>query len=173
MSAVPHTARLLSDAAYAKIDKALTKYPADQRQSAVMYALHVAQMEKGWLSPELIEDVARYIGMPPIAVHEVASFYTMYVLKPVGKHKVTVCTNLPCALRDGNKAAEHLKQTLGIDFNETTPDGLITLKEGECMGACADSPVLLVNNVRMCSYMSNDKIDELLAELRACAHAGA
>jgi NADH-quinone oxidoreductase subunit E len=157
---------LLSKDAYKKIDRELAKFPADQKQSAVMAALAIAQVEKGWLSPELMQDVADYLGMPAIAVQEVATFYTMYNLKPVGKHKLTICTNLPCQLSNGDRAAAYLKQKLGIDFNETTPDGLFTLKEGECMGACGDSPVLLVNNHRMCSFMSNDKIDALIKELK-------
>jgi NADH-quinone oxidoreductase subunit E len=157
---------LLSQEAYRKIDREVAKFPADQKQSAVMAALAIAQVEKGWLSAEVMQDVADYLGMPAIAVQEVATFYTMYNLKPVGKHKLTVCTNLPCQLTQGDRAAQHLKQKLGIDFNETTPDGLFTLKEGECMGACGDSPVLLVNNHRMCSFMSNEKIDALLEELK-------
>ncbi|POR55640.1 NADH dehydrogenase subunit E [Paraburkholderia eburnea] len=151
-----------------EIDRALSKYPADQRQSAVMAALAVAQEEHGWLSPELMQFVADYIGMPPVAVQEVATFYTMFETRPVGKHKITLCTNLPCQLGpDGGAegAAEYLKQKLGIDFGETTPDGKFTLKEGECMGACGDAPVLLVNNHRMCSFMSREKIDQLLEEL--------
>ncbi|WP_322043032.1 NADH-quinone oxidoreductase subunit NuoE [Paraburkholderia sp. J67] len=151
-----------------EIDRALSKYPADQRQSAVMAALAVAQEEHGWLSPELMQFVADYIGMPPVAVQEVATFYTMFETRPVGKHKITLCTNLPCQLGpDGGAegAAEYLKQKLGIDFGETTSDGKFTLKEGECMGACGDAPVLLVNNHRMCSFMSREKIDQLLEEL--------
>ena len=157
---------LLSQEAYRKIDRELTKFPADQKQSAVMAALAIAQVEKGWLSPEVMQDVADYLGMPAIAVQEVATFYTMYNLKPVGKYKLTICTNLPCQLTQGDRAAAYLKERLGIDFNETTPDGLFTLKEGECMGACGDSPVMLVNNHRMCSFMSNEKIDALLEELK-------
>ncbi len=157
---------LLSQEAYRKIDRELAKFPADQKQSAVMAALAIAQVEKGWLSPEVMQDVADYLDMPAIAVQEVATFYTMYNLKPVGKYKLTICTNLPCQLTNGDRAAQHLKQKLGIDFNETTPDGLFTLKEGECMGACGDSPVMLVNNHRMCSFMSNEKIDALLEELK-------
>lgn len=157
---------LLSQEAYRKIDRELAKFPADQKQSAVMAALAIAQVEKGWLSPEIMQDVADYLGMPAIAVQEVATFYTMYNLKPVGKHKLTICTNLPCQLTNGDRAASYLKEKLGIDFNETTPDGLFTLKEGECMGACGDSPVMLVNNHRMCSFMSNEKIDALLEELK-------
>lgn len=157
---------LLSEQAYKLIDQEFAKYPADQRQSAVMSALRIAQTEKGWISPEVIEDLAKYIGMPPIAVQEVATFYNMYDLKPMGRFKVTVCTNLPCALRDGEKTMEYLKEQLGIDVNETTADGLITLKEGECMGACGDAPVLLVNNHHMCVRMSKERIDEMLADMR-------
>jgi NADH-quinone oxidoreductase subunit E len=157
---------LLSQEAYQKIDREIAKYPADQRQSAVMASLAIAQSEQGWLSPEVIADVARYLRMPPIAVHEVATFYTMYNTKPVGRFKITVCTNLPCALRSGNHAVEYLKAKLGVRFNETTADGLFTLKEGECMGACGDAPVMTVNNHRMCSWMANDRIDALIDELR-------
>jgi NADH-quinone oxidoreductase subunit E len=151
-----------------EIDRALTKYPADQKQSAVMAALAVAQEEHGWLSPELMQFVADYLGMPPVAVQEVATFYTMFETKPVGKYKITLCTNLPCQLGPDGGAeatADYLKQKLGIDFGETTPDGQFTLKEGECMGACGDASVLLVNNHRMCSFMSREKIDQLLEEL--------
>ncbi|MBV8635629.1 MAG: NADH-quinone oxidoreductase subunit NuoE [Burkholderiaceae bacterium] len=157
---------LLSEQAYKKIDRELAKYPADQRQSAVMSALAIAQDEKGWLSPEVMQDLADYIGMPAVAVAEVATFYAMYNLKPIGKHKITVCTNLPCALSGGERAAHHLKQKLGVDYKETTADGLFTLQEGECMGACGDAPVMLVNNKRMCSFMSNEKIDALVEELK-------
>ncbi|MFM8463705.1 MAG: NADH-quinone oxidoreductase subunit NuoE [Burkholderiaceae bacterium] len=157
---------LLSPDAYQKIDHELAKFPADQKQSAVMAALAIAQDEKGWLSPDVIQDIAAYLEMPAIAVQEVATFYTMYKLKPVGKYKLTICTNLPCQLTQGDRAAAYLKQKLGIDFTETTPDGLFTLQEGECMGACGDSPVMLVNNKRMCSFMSNEKIDALIEELK-------
>jgi NADH-quinone oxidoreductase subunit E len=157
---------LLSQECYKKIDRELAKYPADQRQSAVMAALAHAQVELGWLSPETMKEIADYIRMPAIAVQEVATFYNMYNLKPVGKHKITVCTNLPCALSGGVKAAEHLKSKLGIDFRGTTEDGEFTLMEGECMGACGDAPVILVNNHRMCSHMSNDKLDALVEELK-------
>ncbi|WP_183965501.1 NADH-quinone oxidoreductase subunit NuoE [Quisquiliibacterium transsilvanicum] len=160
---------MLSDASYAKIDRELAKYPADQRQSAVMAALAIAQVEKGWVSPEIIEDLARYIGMPPIAVHEVASFYNMYDTTQPGRFKLAVCTCLPCALREGVAAGEYLKEKLGIDYNETTADGMFTLKESECLGACADSPVMLVNNQRMCSFMGAGEIDALIDELRSKA----
>lgn len=158
---------LLSEQAYRRIDRELAKFPPDQRLSATMAALAIAQEEKGWVSTEVIEDVANYLGVPPIAVQEVATFYNMYDLKPVGKHKITVCTNLPCALRDGEKAAEHLKQKLGIGFRETTADGMFTLLEGECMGACGDAPVLLVNNRRMCIQMSEERLDALVDELKS------
>lgn len=157
---------MLSDAAVKKIDRELTKYPADQKQSAVMAALAIVQDEKGWLSTGTMDLVAEYLGMPAIAVYEVATFYNMYNLAPAGKHKVTVCTNLPCALSGAVDAAGHLKQKLGIDFNQTTKDGCFTLKEGECMGACGDAPVLLVNNKRMEGFMTHEKLDRLIAELK-------
>ena len=157
---------LLSEQAYKKIDREVAKFPADQKQSAVMAALAIAQDEKGWLAPETMRDVADYLGMPAVAVQEVATFYAMYNLKPTGKHKITVCTNLPCALSGGEKAAQYLKEKLGVDYRETTEDGHFTLQEGECMGACGDAPVLLVNNKRMCSRMSHDKIDALVEELK-------
>ncbi len=156
---------MLSAESIKKIDREIAKYPADQRQSAVMSALAIAQDEKGWLATETMDFVAHYLGMPPIAVYEVATFYGMYNLQPLGKFKVTICTNLPCALSGANEAVAHFRKKLGIDFNETTADGKFTLKEGECMGACGDAPVLLVNNKRMCSFMSNDSIDQLLEEL--------
>jgi NADH-quinone oxidoreductase subunit E len=149
-----------------KIDREVAKYPADQKQSAVMSALIIAQDEKGWLSTETMDFVAGYLGMAPVAVYEVASFYGMYNLKPVGKHKLTICTCLPCGLQGSLAAADHLKAKLGIDFGETTSDGRFTLKEGECMGACAMAPVVLVNNKTMHDYMSNDKLDAMLKELK-------
>mgnify|MGYP003342027565 FL=1 len=157
---------MLSAASLAKIDKAVAKYPPAEKQSAVMAALTIAQDEMGWLSTETMDFVARYLEMPPVAVYEVATFYTMYDLKPVGRHKLTVCTNLPCALSGAAKAAEHLRHKLGIGFNETTPDGRITLKEGECMGACGEAPVVIRNNKQMLCGMSNDKLDKLLEELK-------
>ena len=157
---------MLSPESLKKIDREIAKYPADQKQSASMAALRIAQVEKGWLSNETIEFVAAYLEMPPIAVYEVASFYNMYDLSPVGARKITVCTNLPCALSGGVHAADYIKKKLGIDFNETTPDGRFTLKEGECMGACGDAPVVIVNNKRMCSFMSKEKLDALVEELK-------
>lgn len=157
---------LLSEQSYKKIDREVAKFPADQKQSAVMAALAIAQEETGWLAPEVLQDIASYLGMPAIAVQEVATFYNMYNLKPVGKNKITVCTNLPCALSGGERAAHYLKQKLGIDYKETTSDDQFTLLEGECMGACGDAPVMIVNNKRMCSHMSDDRIDTLLEELK-------
>ena len=157
---------LLSQDTYKKIDREVAKFPSDQSQSAVMGALAIAQDEKGWLSPETMQDVADYLGMPAIAVQEVATFYNMYNTKPIGQFKITICTNLPCQLSGGEKAAHYLKHKLGIDYRETSADGKFTLQEGECMGACGDAPVLLVNNKRMCSWMSNDKIDALIGELQ-------
>ena len=158
---------MLSPEALKKIDREIAKYPANQKQSAVMAALAIAQDEKGWLSTETMDFVAAYLGMQPIAVYEIATFYEMYNTEPTGKYKLTLCTNLPCALQDAAQAAVHLKQKLGIDFGETTSDGLFTLKQGECFGACGDAPVLLVNNKRLCSWMRPEALDTLLAELRA------
>ncbi|GCB03323.1 NADH-quinone oxidoreductase subunit NuoE [Ralstonia sp. SET104] len=164
---------MLSAEALKEIDRAVAKYPADQKQSAVMAALAVAQSEKGWVSPEVMQFVAEYLEMPPVWVEEVATFYNMYDTKPVGRFKLSVCTNLPCALSGGERAADYLKKKLGIGFNETTADGNFTLKEGECMGACGDAPVMIVNNTHMCSFMSNEKLDALIADLQAKATNGA
>ena len=156
---------LLSEQSYKKIDREVAKFPPDHKESAVMAALAIAQDEKGWLPPELMQEVADYLGMPAIAVQEVATFYNMYNVKPVGKYKISVCTNLPCQLSGGEKAAQYMKEKLGIGFRETSADGQFTLVEGECMGACGDAPVMIVNNHRMCSFMSDDKIDALVEEL--------
>jgi len=130
-----------------------------------MAALAIVQDERSWLSTESMDEVAQYIGMPAVAVYEVATFYNMYNLKPMGQTKITVCTNLPCALSGGVDAAEYLKQKLGVGWKEMTKDGKFTLVEGECMGACGDAPVMTVNNKRMCSFMSHQKIDALVEEL--------
>jgi NADH-quinone oxidoreductase subunit E len=156
---------MLSEAAKSKIDREIAKYPSDQRQSAVMSALAIVQDELGWLSSEAMDDVARHIGMPAVAVYEVATFYNMYNLKPAGKTKITVCTNLPCALSGGVEAAEYLKAKLGVSWKEITKDGKFSVVEGECMGACGDAPVMTVNNKRMCIFMSKGKIDALVEEL--------
>ena len=149
-----------------KIGREVAKYPPEQKQSAVMAALVIAQDEKGWLSTETMDDVAKVLDMPSVAVYEVATFYSMYNLKPTGKYKLTLCTCLPCGLQGALAAADHLREKLGIDFDETTRDGRFTLKEGECMGACAMAPVLLVNNKKMHDYMTHDKLDQLLDELK-------
>ncbi len=159
----------LTDATKARFDREIAKYPADQKQSAVMACLRIMQEERGWISQQTEEQVAAYLGMPPIAVHEVTTFYNMYNQAPVGKYKLNVCTNLPCQLRDGARALHHLEQRLGIKMGETTPDGLFTLQQSECLGACADSPVLLVNDGTMVSFMSNDKLDQLIEGLRTAS----
>ena len=157
---------ILSPGALAKIDEAAAKYPRDQRQSAVMAALTIAQDEKGWLSNETMDFVAHYLGMAPIAVYEVASFYTMYDLKPCGKYKLTICTNLPCALSGAVEAASHLMRKCGVSaFGETSADGRFTVKEGECFGACGDAPVMIVDNKTMLGFMTPEKIDRWIEEI--------
>jgi NADH-quinone oxidoreductase subunit E len=158
---------MLSPESLKRIDREIAKYPPDRKSSAVMAALAIAQDERGWLSTEVMDFVAEYLSMPPIAVYEVATFYEMFNTKPTGKYKLTICTNLPCALQSASQAAMHLKEKLGIDFNETTADGLFTLKEGECFGACGDAPVVLVNNKRLCSWMKPEALDGLIGELSA------
>jgi NADH-quinone oxidoreductase subunit E len=160
---------LLSPDAIRKIDREAAKYPAGQKRSAVIAALAIAQDEHGWLSAEVMDEVGRHLGMPTVAVYEVASFYSMFELKPTGRYKLTICTNLPCALSGATAAAEHLRKRLGIGFGETTGDGKFTLKEGECFGACGDAPVILVNNKRMASFMNAPQLDALLDELSAAA----
>jgi len=157
---------MLSPQATEKIDYELTKYPADQRQAAVMSALRIVQTERGWLSKESITEVAQYLQMPEIAAMEVASFYNMYDLAPVGKYKITVCTNISCMLRDSDEIVDHLKAKLGVDFNEITADGKFCLKEGECMGACGGAPLMLVNNHTMHEFLTPEKVDAILEELK-------
>ena len=158
---------MISDATQARFAKEVAKYPAEQKQSAVMACLGIVQQELGYVSAESEKEIAAYLGMAPMAVHEVTTFYNMYNQRPVGKYKLNVCTNLPCQLRDGQKALHHLEHKLGIHMGETTADGLFTLQQSECLGACADSPVLLVNDRKMCSFMSNDKLDQLVDGIRA------
>jgi NADH-quinone oxidoreductase subunit E len=158
---------LLTPESLQRIERETKKYPPEQRQSAVMSALAIAQDQEGWISNEIMEEVAKVLGMPPVWVYEVATFYNMYDLKRAGKYKVVICTNLPCALSGAETAAEHLKHKCGVKgYNEVSADGRFLVKEGECMGACADAPVMIVNNKRMCSFMSNDKIDKLVEELK-------
>ena len=158
---------MISEQTKALFDREVAKYPADQKQSAVMACLTIVQQEAGFVSADAERLVASYLGMPPIAVHEVTTFYNMYNQRPVGRFKLNVCTNLPCQLRDGAKALKHLERKLGIAMGETTPDGLFTLQQSECLGACADSPVMLVNDVTMCSFMSNEKLDQLIDGLKS------
>lgn len=158
---------MISASTKSRFDREVAKYPADQKQSAVMACLAIVQQELGFVSAESEKVIAEHLGMAPMAVHEVTTFYNMYNQRPVGKYKLNVCTNLPCQLRDGQKALHHLESKLGIQMGETTPDGLFTLQQSECLGACADSPVMLVNDRAMCSFMSNDKLDQLVDELRA------
>ena len=161
------TSFIISEQTKALFDREIAKYPADQKQSAVMACLTIVQSELGFVSAESETVVAAYLGMPPIAVREVTSFYNMYNQRPVGKYKLNVCTNLPCQLRDGMKALQHLEEKLGIAMGETTADGLFTLQQSECLGACGDSPVMLVNDVTMCSFMSNEKLDQLINGLQS------
>jgi NADH-quinone oxidoreductase subunit E len=158
---------MITDSMKARFDREAAKYPADQRQSAVMACLAIVQHEHGFVSRDAEKEIAAYLGLPPIAVHEVTTFYNMYNQAQVGKYKLNVCTNLPCQLRDGAKALHHLERKLGVKMGETTPDGLFTLQQSECLGACADSPVMLVNDRTMCSFMSNDKLDQLVDGLKA------
>ncbi|MBP8190392.1 MAG: NADH-quinone oxidoreductase subunit NuoE [Aquabacterium sp.] len=160
---------MLSEQTKARFDRELAKYPADQRQSAVMACLSIIQQERGWVSPESEQEVADYIGMPAIAVHEVVTFYNMYNQQPTGQFKLNVCTNLPCQLRNGQQALQYLCDKLGVEAGGTTPDGLFTVQQCECLGACADAPVMLVNDRDMVSYMSNDKLDQLVDVLKTQA----
>ena len=157
---------MLSPESLAKIDKELAKYPAEHRQSAVMSALRIAQDELGWLSKDTITFVADYLHIPAIAALEVATFYNMYELEPVGQHKITVCTNISCMLRGSDEIVGHLENRLGIHLGETTADGKFTLKEGECMGCCGGAPLFHINNKRMCEYLTPEKVDEILEGLK-------
>ena len=159
----------LSAAAFERFAREVAKYPADQKQSAVMACLAIVQQEQGWVSTEAEATVAAYLGMPAMAVHEVTTFYNMYNQRPVGRFKLNVCTNLPCQLRNGQQALAHLCSKLGIDEGGTTADGLFTVQQTECLGACADAPVMLVNDRQMLSYMSNDRLDDLLETLKSHA----
>ena len=157
---------MISDATKTRFAREVAKFPADQKQSAVMACLSIVQQELGWVSPESEKVVADYLGMAPMAVHEVTTFYNMYNLKPVGKYKLAVCTCIPCALSGGRDAAAYLADRLGIKLGETTADGRFTLVESECQGACGDAPVALVNNHSMKSFLTPDKLDQLLEELK-------
>ena len=158
---------MMTDATLARFDREIAKYPADQRQSAVMACLAIVQQEQGHVSGESESEIARYLDMPPIAVHEVTTFYNMYNQRPLGRFKLNVCTNLPCQLRDGQQALDHLCQRLGIEEGGTTGDGLFTVQKSECLGACADAPVMLVNDRQMVSFMTPARLDELVKTLKA------
>ena len=158
---------MISEQTKARFEREVAKYPADQRQSAVMACLTIVQEAHGFVSAESERQVADYLGMAPMAVHEVTTFYNMYNQQPVGKYKLNVCTNLPCQLRDGANALKHLEHKLGIGMGETSADGLFTLQQSECLGACADAPVMLVNDLTMCSFMSNEKLDQLIDGLKS------
>jgi len=159
----------LSDATRARFDREVAKYPAEQRQSAVMACLSIVQQEQGHVSRESEDAIADYLGMPAIAVYEVTTFYNMYNQRPVGKFKLNVCTNLPCQLRNGQQALDHLLNKLGVEEGGTTADGVFTVQKCECLGACADAPVMLVNDRQMCSFMSHERLDELVDTLKAHA----
>jgi NADH-quinone oxidoreductase subunit E len=156
---------MLSPEAIKKIDYEITKYPVDQRQAAVMAALRIVQTERGWLSETSISEVAAYLKMPDIAAMEVASFYNMYDIKPVGQYKITICTNISCMLRDSDSIVNHLQTKLGVGFNEVTKDGKFCLKEGECMGACGGAPLMTVNNHTMHEFLTPERVDAILLTL--------
>jgi len=158
---------MITDATRARFDKEVAKYPPDQKQSAVMACLAIVQQEQGYVSAESEKAIAAHLGMPPIAVHEVTTFYNMYNQQPLGRFKFNVCTNLPCQLRDGQQALEHLCHKLGVDEGGTTSDGLFTVQKSECLGACADAPVMLMNDRQMLSFMSNARLDDLIETLKA------
>ncbi len=168
MNSQAHSAPVyvLSDTTRVRFDMEVAKYPADQKVSAVMACLAIVQQEQGWVNASSEQVIGDYLGMPAIAVKEVTTFYNMYNQRPVAKYKFNVCTNLPCQLRDGQKALNHLCSKLGVEMGGTTADGLFTVQQSECLGACADAPVMLVNDRSMCSYMSNDKLDQLIDGLR-------
>jgi NADH-quinone oxidoreductase subunit E len=158
---------VITESTRARFDKEVAKYPADQAQSAVMACLAIVQQEQGFVSAESEKEIAAFLGMPPIAVHEVTTFYNMYNQQPLGRFKFNVCTNLPCQLRDGQQALDHLCRKLGVEEGGTTADGLFTVQKSECLGACADAPVMLVNDRQMVSFMSNARLDELVETLKA------
>ncbi|WP_310460165.1 NADH-quinone oxidoreductase subunit NuoE [Sphaerotilus sp.] len=164
---------MFSEATLARFAREVAKYPADQKQSAVMACLSIAQQELGWISPEAEKAIAGVLGMAPVAVREVTTFYNMYNQRPVGQFKLNVCTNLPCQLRNGQQAMDYLCEKLGVEDGGTTADGLFTVQKCECLGACADAPVMLVNDRQMISYMSNDRLDDLVATLKAQSRAAA
>jgi NADH-quinone oxidoreductase subunit E len=167
------TTYVISEATRARFDREVAKYPAEQKQSAVMACLAIVQQEQGYVSRESEDAIAAYLGMPAIAVYEVTTFYNMYNQRQLGKFKLNVCTNLPCLLRNGQQALDHLCQKLGVEEGGTTADGLFTVQKCECLGACADAPVMLVNDRQMCSFMSHERLDELVDVLKASSNNSA
>lgn len=155
-----------SESRVARFAREVAKYPSDRKQSAVMACLAIVQQEQGYIDEIATRQIADYLAIPVMAVHEVTTFYNMYNQTPVGKFKLNVCTNLPCQLRQGVDTLKYLEEVLGVSVGETTEDGLFTLQQSECLGACADSPVMLVNDRSMCSFMTKERIDGLIAELR-------
>ncbi|HEU4459680.1 MAG TPA: NAD(P)H-dependent oxidoreductase subunit E [Methylibium sp.] len=166
MSALPSSMPLAAET-LARFDREVAKFPVEQKQSAVMACLAIVQQEQGFVSADAERAIADHLGMPPIAVHEVTTFYNMYNQQPLGKFKLNVCTNLPCQLRDGETALQHLCSRLGVEPYGTSADGVVTVQPSECLGACADAPVMLLNDRQMLSYMTNERLDELLATLKA------
>lgn len=162
---------MISEETKARFAREVAKYPPEQKQSAVMACLSIVQQLDGYVSQSAEKEVAAFLEMPAMAVHEVTTFYNMYNQKPVGTYKLNVCTNLPCQLREGQSTLQYLEKKLGIALGETTADGLFTLQQSECLGACADSPVMLVNDRNMCSFMSESRIDQLIEGLRAAKDA--
>jgi NADH-quinone oxidoreductase subunit E len=163
---IPETMRI-------RFDQEIAKYPADQRQSAVMACLSIAQQELGYVSCDIENEIANYLSMSLMAVHEVTTFYNMYNQTAVGRFKINVCTNLPCQLRDGQKALHYLEEKLQITAGQSTSDGLFTLQQSECLGACADAPVMLINDRHMCSFMDNDRLNRLIDDLKVVKMKGA
>ena len=162
----PVSDSLITAAMRAQFDREVAKYPRDQKQSAVMACLAVVQLAAGHVSEAAEREVAAYLGMPTIAVHEVTTFYNMYNQQPLGKYKFNVCTNLPCQLRRGQEALDHLCSRLGVEEGGTTADGMFTVQKSECLGACADAPVMLVNDRQMLSNMTHERLDDLLDTLK-------
>ena len=160
---------MITEATKERFAREVAKYPADQKQSAVMACLSIVQQEQGWVSAESEAVIAEFLGMAEIAVHEVTTFYNMYNQRPTGTYKLNVCTNLPCQLRDGEQALQHVCKKLGVEPYGTTADGVFTVQPSECLGACADAPVMLVNDRQMLSFMSNEKLDQLLDLLKSKA----
>ena len=157
---------LIKDASRAEIDRWIAKYPEDWKAGAVMAALRIVQdQNEGWLSMDLMDAVAEYLDMQPIQVYEVATFYSMYELKPAGRHKICVCTNISCMLCGSHNVVAHLENRLGINLGETTSDGKFTLKEVECLGACVDAPMFQIGT-RYYEKLTPEKIDNILDQLQ-------